>query len=136
MAALVFSLDLNSEQNPDHPMVKCCNGLFSTTGGWKSVMICEFLNYTLLFFLNSLLIKIVGNCKHCSFFAYNFSPHASGFQVFADRVSPKEGHRFCKEPDPAYDQRTTCSAATGKNKVVTTPIMCVGIDSCPMRTRM
>lgn len=40
MAALVFTLDLKSEQNPDHPLVKAYNELFDeATSGWKMILL-------------------------------------------------------------------------------------------------
>lgn len=40
-AALVYSIDLDSRNNADHPLVKCCEKLFSTVAGWHLVMMCE-----------------------------------------------------------------------------------------------
>ncbi|CAN7984880.1 unnamed protein product, partial [Ixodes hexagonus] len=39
MTSLVFSLDVNTHENPDHPVVDACNGLFGGQGGWKLVML-------------------------------------------------------------------------------------------------
>uniref|UniRef100_V5GLK3 Putative cytochrome p450 cyp3/cyp5/cyp6/cyp9 subfamily n=1 Tax=Ixodes ricinus TaxID=34613 RepID=V5GLK3_IXORI len=38
-AALVYSLDLNTHENPDHPLVKCCKGFFGNLGGWKMILL-------------------------------------------------------------------------------------------------
>ncbi|CAN7944205.1 unnamed protein product, partial [Ixodes hexagonus] len=37
-AALVYSLDLNTHENLDHPLVKCCKGFFGDLGGWKMIL--------------------------------------------------------------------------------------------------
>ncbi|EEC03329.1 hypothetical protein IscW_ISCW002940 [Ixodes scapularis] len=38
-AALVYSLDLNTHENLDHPLVKCCKGFFGNLGGWKMILL-------------------------------------------------------------------------------------------------
>ncbi|CAN7985409.1 unnamed protein product [Ixodes pacificus] len=38
-AALVYSLDLNTHENLDHPLVKCCKGFFGNQGGWKMILL-------------------------------------------------------------------------------------------------
>uniref|UniRef100_A0A4D5RMP3 Putative cytochrome n=1 Tax=Ixodes scapularis TaxID=6945 RepID=A0A4D5RMP3_IXOSC len=38
-AALVYSLDLNTHENLDHPLVKCCKGFFRNLGGWKMILL-------------------------------------------------------------------------------------------------
>ncbi|KAM7312484.1 cytochrome P450 3A41 isoform X1 [Ixodes scapularis] len=39
MTSLVFSIDVNTHDNPNHPVVDSCNGLFGGQGGWKLVML-------------------------------------------------------------------------------------------------
>uniref|UniRef100_A0A147BMP3 Putative cytochrome p450 cyp3/cyp5/cyp6/cyp9 subfamily protein n=1 Tax=Ixodes ricinus TaxID=34613 RepID=A0A147BMP3_IXORI len=38
-AALVYSLDLNTHENLDHPLVKCCKGFFGNLGGWRMILL-------------------------------------------------------------------------------------------------
>lgn len=40
-AALNYSVDLDSANNKDHPLMKCLGALFSNMAGWKGVMMCK-----------------------------------------------------------------------------------------------
>lgn len=94
MAALAFTLDLNTEQNRDHSLVKCCTELFSdTTCAWKVVLQCECIHFcNICIFVEHRSERIYGLHLFWDFILWfcqrgiSFRHHASDLQAVANRV--------------------------------------------------
>ncbi|XP_040072469.2 cytochrome P450 3A41 isoform X2 [Ixodes scapularis] len=87
MTSLVFSIDVNTHDNPNHPVVDSCNGLFGGQGGWKLVMLYAEID------------EIASQCMLCIVAGTDAVKHTLTCAVYNLAMHPQYQERLIQEVD-------------------------------------